>query len=264
VRRGVVKVLECGATLAIIGGMTYIEPLLAVFLLIALLGLVLRRRVGRSRLLIIGWLGLWLISWPPAAWLFSRPLEVWYPIKPFPVVAAEALPQAIVVLSANVNPPQYERPYPLPAKDTYQRCAFAAWLYRHWQALPVLACGGPNAPGTEPFSSAMRNLLQSAGVPDDMIWTEERSHSTYENAVFGAEILRKHGIHSIALVVEAQSMPRAAACFRKQGIVVSAAPSSFCEFDLREIMPSWKAIERNEVTLHEALGLAWYRLRGWI
>ena len=31
-----------------------------------------------------------------------------------------------------------------------------------------------------------------------------------------------------------------------------------------ELLPRWRAIEQNELTVHEFLGLAWYRLRGWI
>jgi uncharacterized SAM-binding protein YcdF (DUF218 family) len=67
-------------------------------------------------------------------------------------------------------------------------------------------------------------------------------------------------------VVEAQSMPRAAACFRKQGITVVPAPCDFRQFRQigSELMPGWKAVQRNEGTLHEILALAWYRLRGWI
>ena len=100
-----------------------------------------------------------------------------------------------------------------------------------------------------------------------MIWTEERSRNTHENAVYGAEILRKHGIGRIALVVDAQSMPRAAACFRKQGIEVVPAPCEFRVFGQPlsdEFFPRWDAIRRNERTLHEALGFGWYWLRGWI
>jgi len=242
------------------GQMTYTEPLISVFLILAWIGLLRVKQRKNSRLLTIGWLGLFLISCPPADWLFSRHLEVWYPVRALPGASAEA----IVVLSASIEPPHFERPYPLLGRETYQRCTFAAWLHRHWQPLPVLACGGPARPGEPPFSITMRNLLVGAGVPEELIWTEERSSSTHENAVYGAEILRKRGIHSIALVVEAQSMPRAAACFRKEGFVVVPAPSSFNELNPRELIPAWKAIERNETTLHETLGLAWYRFRGWI
>src|SRR5581483_6389830 len=126
------------------------------------------------------------------------------------------------------------------------------------------ACGNPG--GTGLAGRTMRELLRRAGVAENMIWTEEGSRSTHENAVFGAEILRKHGIQRIVLVVDAQSMPRAEACFRKEGMIVSPAPSEFRTFGpwSEELIPNWKALRTNEITLHEVMGLAWYRLKGWI
>jgi uncharacterized SAM-binding protein YcdF (DUF218 family) len=242
--------------------MTYVQPLILVFVVIALIGLVRVRQGKKPLISIVGVLGLLMLSWPPADWLLSRPLEARYPVRPFPSGSA----QAIVVLSSAVSRSKYERPYALPDKATFERCEFAAWLYKHWQALPVLACGGPGAKGEEAVSGTMRQLLQRAGVPEAMIWTEERSRSTHENAVFGAEVLRKHGITRVALVIEAHAMLRAEACFRKQGVVVIPAPCEFREFEaqLEEFMPSAKAINRNEATFHETLGLAWYWLRRWI
>jgi uncharacterized SAM-binding protein YcdF (DUF218 family) len=112
----------------------------------------------------------------------------------------------------------------------------------------------------------MREMLERDGIPATLIWTEERSRSTHENALCGAEVLRNHGIGTIALVVEAQSMLRAAASFRKQGIEVVSAASGYREWGplSEELIPSWTAIQRNEITLHETLGLAWYWMRGWI
>jgi uncharacterized SAM-binding protein YcdF (DUF218 family) len=195
-------------------------------------------------------------------WLLSRPLEVWYPQRPFPAAPAEA----IVVLAVGVNAPQFERPYSLPDKETYERCEFAAWLHHDWRPLPVLACGGPGVAGEQPFSATMRRLLERAGVPESMIWTEECSRSTYQNATNGAEILRRHRIRRIVLVTHAQDMLRAERCFRKQGLVVVPAPCVFRQFGrvFEELMPTWKAEYRNERTFHEAVGLAWYWLRGWI
>jgi uncharacterized SAM-binding protein YcdF (DUF218 family) len=67
-------------------------------------------------------------------------------------------------------------------------------------------------------------------------------------------------------VVEAQSMPRAAACFRKQGVDVIPAAIEFRTLGpwFEELLPGWRAVRRNEITLHEVLGLAWYRARGWL
>jgi uncharacterized SAM-binding protein YcdF (DUF218 family) len=61
-------------------------------------------------------------------------------------------------------------------------------------------------------------------------------------------------------------MLRAAASFRKAGITVIPAPIRFTElhFEIMDIFPDWNAIALNGETIHEILGLAWYRLRGWI
>jgi uncharacterized SAM-binding protein YcdF (DUF218 family) len=241
---------------------TYTQPLLILFLLMMFIGVLRSRRGGGLLLPLAGLLGLFLLSWHPAAWLFSRHLEARYPVRPFPPEAAEA----IVVLSSSASPPHFERPYPLPDKETYQRCEFASWLHKSWKPVPVLACGGPSAERRQPVSATMRQLLERAGVPGSMIWTEERSRSTYENAIFGAEVLKKHGISTIALVVEARAMRRAQACFQKAGFRVMPAPCEFIEFESlqEEFIPNWLAIKRNEDTLHETVGLAWYWLRGWI
>src|SRR5438876_865424 len=113
--------------------MTYVQPLLLIFLATAVIGLARLRSCRGSLLPILAVTVLSLICWPPVDWLLSRPFEARYPIRPLPSTRA----QAIVVLSSAVSPPIYERPYPLPDAETYQRCAFAAWLHRHWEPLPV-------------------------------------------------------------------------------------------------------------------------------
>jgi len=243
--------------------MSYAQPLLGVFLFIAAIGLVRLRRCQGSWLPILGVVAVWFVSWPPVDWLLSRPLEMWYPVRPFPAEPA----QAIVVLASGVKPPVYERPYALLDEETFGRVEYDAWLYNHWQRLPVLVCGGaPSHGGPPPFPAAWRDLIRDTVVPENMIWTEDRSRSTHENAAYGVEVLRQHGVRKIALVVDAQSMPRAAACFRKLGITVVPAPSGFREWGpfFEEVLPSWRALRRNEETLHETLGLAWYWLHGWI
>jgi uncharacterized SAM-binding protein YcdF (DUF218 family) len=242
--------------------MTYVQPLTLLCLVILAIGLIQQRRTKRSLLPTVGLFTLFVLTWPPIDWLMSLPLEARYPVQPFP----SGTVQAIVVLSSSVDPPRHERPYPVPDKDGYRRCEHAAWLYKHWLSVPVLASGGSQSVGTQPLSTTMRELLNRAGVPDSEILTEDRSRSTHENAVYSAEILRKRGITNIALVVEAFAMPRAAAAFRHEGMNVVPAPSSFRDLGpvRDELIPSWKAVERNEGTLHEVLGLAWYQLRGWI
>ena len=241
--------------------MTYTQPLLLVFILTIAIGLIRLRKCSGVFLPALGVLGLFTFSLPALDWLFSCPLEARYPVKPFSGGPADA----IVVLSGAVAPPQYETPYSVPDRDTYVRCLFAAWLHKHWSPVPVLASGGPGTSGA-PFSDTMQTILEQAGVPPSMIWTEGQSHSTHENAVYSAMLLRGKGIKRIVLVTESQSMLRAELCFQKEGLIVIPAPSEFREVGLLkdELMPSWHAIRRNEGMLHESLGLLWYWFHGWI
>ena len=120
------------------------------------------------------------------------------------------------------------------------------------------ALAGLTAPGP--------NYCVKKASPKRSSGRRSNPHSTHQNALFGAEILKRHGIRRVAVVVDAKSMPRAEACFRKQDITVAPAPSSFTQLgrNTDDLLPGWSAIRRNEETLHETLGLAWYCLRGWI
>src|SRR5262245_22991917 len=160
---------------------------------------------------------LFLLSWPPCDYLFSRPLEGPYLSKPF---TSPAGLDAIVVLASAISPARADRPYPLPDHETFERCQYASWIYSK-TPLPILVSGGGGN------AMAMRGLLLASGVPANMIWIEDRSRNTHENAARSAAILKQHGAHRIALVVDARSMLRASACFRREGVDVVAAPSKF-------------------------------------
>jgi uncharacterized SAM-binding protein YcdF (DUF218 family) len=215
-----------------------------------------------KRFLILSLLATSLLSWPPCQYFLSRPLEWRYPVRPF---SAPAGLDAIVVLGGAVSPAQFERPYHLPNAECFSRCQHAAWIQRN-TGLPVLVSGGLGSDRNPPVGATMRDLMLVSGVPADMIWVEDQSRSTHENAKFSAVVLRRHGAHRIVLVVDAQSMLRASACFEKEGIEVTSAPSRFSELSAKvgDWLPGWKAVQGNEITLHETLGLFWYRLRGWI
>lgn len=245
--------------------MTYLEPALPLLLVLSVVGLVAawhRSTKGRRPwLLTISIAGILLLSMNAVAWVLSRPLEIWYADDPFPKESADA----IVILAGTVHSPTPSRPYPLAGQDTYQRVQHGVWLFKHWKPLPILVCGG-TYDENEPLSATMKQLLQSEGIAADLIWVENRSRSTQQNALYGSEILRKHGISRVALVVEANSMTRAAASFRKVGITVVPAPIRFTKLlrEFSDLFPTWQAIELNGETLHEVLGLVWYRFRGWI
>jgi uncharacterized SAM-binding protein YcdF (DUF218 family) len=98
-----------------------------------------------------------------------------------------------------------------------------------------------------------------------MIWTEGSSRSTHENALFCAKLLRDRGVRKIGLVVDADAMLRAEKCFQKLGFVVEPLPCWIQEFEFGagELLPSWRALQRSEILLHETMGLFWYWMHGW-
>ncbi len=246
--------------------MSYTQPLLPILVIILLAAWIRMRapaspqkRLG-SRLLAIGAMGLLAISWPPLQCLFALPLEAPFWNQP----PANIRPDAIVVLGSAVDHPTPDQPFATPDRDSIMHCAMAGWLYRANRGIPVLASEGSH--GTLLFPSVLVPLLHGFGVPEDHIWLEEHSRNTRENAVYAAKLLAPYGIRRIALVTDAQSMARAAGCFRKQGLTVIPAPCDFSNLDLNlwGFLPSWDAIRRNERGLHESVGLVWYALRGWI
>jgi uncharacterized SAM-binding protein YcdF (DUF218 family) len=238
----------------------YIQPFFAFLVISTLAGILAWGKRPRPRIVLVCSLGLLVFTLRPVARLGLWFFEERYSTQP----PDDHAVQAIVVLSSSVFPPEAPLDVALPGADTYERCTYAAWLYQHWTAVPVLASGGGRL--RTPYSVAMRDVMEHQGVPADMIWTEETSQSTYENAVYSARILRQKGIRKIALVTEAYHMLRAEKCFRKQGIEVVPAPCGFRKLHgaLFEYIPDWQAVSWNEDTLHEAFGLLWYRIRGRI
>ncbi len=234
--------------------MTYIHLVLPALLLTIFVG----AYRGWRRVALAASVALLVWAWPPVAWLTSGLLEWRYPVREFPPDEVDVL----VVLSGSSYEPHPSQPYALPGWNTYVRCRYAAWLYRHWRQVPIVVTGGPKTELTD----MMREVLEAEGVPAEKIRVESRSRSTYENAVFTVAILRPLGVHRIGLVTEAYHMRRAEACFRKQGLEVVAAPCAYRTLEFRDakawLLPDSRGINFNEDALHEAVGLFWYRVTG--
>src|SRR5262245_53206325 len=220
--------------------MSYIEPALPLLLLLGFIVLIDEwrqpRRGIRPYLFTVSIGGIFLLSTNLFAWLFALPLEIWYDDRdPAPSSSAEA----IVILSGAVNPPLPNQPYPYVGADTYRSLQRGVWLYTQWQPLPILVCGGKGN-DDEPYAKTMKHVLESEGVQSNFIWVEDRSRSTHENAVYGTAILRAHGVSRIALIAQTNSMPRAAASFKKLGITVLPVPirSTRLDWNISDVFPN--------------------------
>ena len=144
----------------------------------------------------------------------------------------------------------------------------AARVFRTMDSPWIVSSGGP-AVGrdTVPESETMKTALIQLGVPADRILLESTSRSTRDQAVLTAAMLRNLGISSFVLVTSDVHMRRALATFRHEGLqpvpAVARDPLDSQWIGL-EWLPTQQGMEFAQEIAHEYVGLAWYKVRGWI
>ncbi|MCB1774481.1 MAG: YdcF family protein [Gammaproteobacteria bacterium] len=223
-----------------------------------------RRRIGRI-LVFIGIAGLYLLSTPAIVMRMAALVET----VPAPGMAEirDSGAQAILVFMAGLRQgnPELAGADALSALSL-QRLDHAASLHRQ-TGLPVIVSGG----SVDGRSTALAQLgggwLQGqAGVRPLLL--ESASRDTWENARYSKQLLDRRGIRRVLLVTHAFHMPRALWSARTTGIDALPAPFGFVHIpepyraDLRpgDWLPRASTLEDSYLLLHEALGLAWYRL----
>jgi uncharacterized SAM-binding protein YcdF (DUF218 family) len=109
-----------------------------------------------------------------------------------------------------------------PSPTLLRRINHAAELYHEGAAPLIVGSGGL---GKHPPSEAdvMLAQLVGLGVPASVIRTETRSHTTLENAVFTARILRQNNLKNVLVVSDKYHLPRAVLCFRKLGFAAQGS-----------------------------------------
>jgi uncharacterized SAM-binding protein YcdF (DUF218 family) len=214
-----------------------------------------RRRTGLA-LTTAGVLAFYLLSTTAVSSLLTRAVEM--PPRS-EATLARAGADAIVVLSGGYE--RYAPEYGGRTIDalTLQRLRYAAHLARRLN-LPVLVSGG--LPDHAPVSlAAMMKvaLEQDFGVP--VRWTEDRSATTYENAMFSAPLLKADGVGTIILVTHAAHMARSARAFTDAGLKVIPAPTVFSPGRSIDMSSHLSGLHDSYYALYEIFGAAWYALR---
>lgn len=220
------------------------------------------RRFGLT-LMVFAWVGLGLSSLPVVASALARQWES-YPALSNPLPKG---PQAIVVLAAGRwrKAPEYGHRDTVGA-DTLVRLRYGAHLFKKTR-LPILVSGGAPLGGVPAAVLMRRTLNQDFRVP--VKWVEDRSRTTSQNAKRSAQILAPLGVRRIFLVTQAWHMRRAVLLFRQAGFVVTPAPTDFVRRSRRDLtllayLPSAHAIALSATIFHEAVGVLWIRVRGFI
>jgi uncharacterized SAM-binding protein YcdF (DUF218 family) len=233
-------------------------PPVSLFLL-AGLGLLVARvrpRLGRG-IVALTCVTIMLLCVPVIATFLLRSLET----RGDAVVTDAGGAGAIIVLSADVerDAPEYGGASIGPL--TLVRLRYAAEL-GHRFSLPILVTGGRVVPSDPLIAPLMAQVLEREfGLKPK--WVEDRSRTTYENAMFSARLLEADGVRSALVVTHSWHMPRALLSFAQADFAVRPAPTEFTtpftgRFD--EFVPSARAFEESSFAIHEWVGLIWYRL----
>ena len=120
----------------------------------------------------------------------------------------------------------------------------------------------------------MAEFLEMLGVGAEAIITETKSDNTHEHARNLQPLFQRERIKRVLLVTSAMHMPRSVATFRRlcPEVQFIAAPTDFhCTEPLpmawyrklAAVIPTPAHLLGFSEVMHEYLGLAWYKLRGW-
>ena len=223
----------------------------------ALIWLVLRHYRTGAVLLVLSALWLGLCATPGFANLLQRGLQDQNPPRP---ATSYPTAEAIVVLGGG-EVPGFEGEYgDDPASIQTTRTGFGLELFRAGRASVILVSGESGE------AEEAAQMLMAQGVPHKSILVDNDSHTTHQNAVRSASLLRKTGLSRILLVTSPIHMPRAAATFRRQGLDVVPAPAIEPPVGAAAT-PAWlprrSALRRSRHCLREYIGRWVYELRGW-
>lgn len=212
-------------------------------------------RLGIATAIVTGSL-LYLAALPVVSTRMLQAVEVGASSKPDFSAA-----QAIVVLGGGVRAGDGGQAPDTLGTESLERVVFAARAYR--QLHLKVATAGAGRPGHTAEGTLMKSVLEGDfGVP--VAWVEGQSHSTWENAVDTAALLKPEGITTVVLVTQAYHLKRALWSFERAGLHALPWPAPITYDEPRRLddyLPSIGALENSYRALHEAIGMAYYRFR---
>lgn len=144
----------------------------------------------------------------------------------------------------------------------------AVKLYKPGIIKHLLISGGNGKRDEKSFREAawVKNELITFGVPDSVIFVEDHSNNTQDNAANSKKILDSLQLKPpYLLITSAIHIPRAALIFRKTGVPVDIFPCNYTagrgSFSFWDLVPKPSVLMSWNPYLKETTGYWWYKLK---
>lgn len=206
--------------------------------------------------------GLLLFGFSPLGNLLIYPLE-----RRFPAWNGSGNPpDGIIILGGAIGPDTSGANDGVALNESAERVTAAAGLARRYPNARIVYSGGNGdlfAGGRTEAEFALP-LLESFGIARGRIVLEDRSRTTFENAIFSKELLKPKPGERWLIVTSGYHMPRSIGAFRAAGFPVEAYPVDWRTGS--ELMTLQRnasdGLKRTDTAVHEWAGLAAYFLTG--
>ena len=224
-------------------------------------------RRGGSILLLVALAYLWAMSTPIVGENLLARIETAHPQKSL----ADTPPVDVAVVLGGVvgyaTPPRLFREL----NDNAGRVIHTARLYHAGRMQQIIVTGGnyPWGPDSLTEAEQIRDQLVEWGVPQAVIHLETESLNTYQNAINTRSIYDRLDFRSGMLVTSAFHMQRSLATFQKAGFDLVPISSGVKIVDRPyrfplDYLPQDSGLSASTRAIKEWIGMAVYRLRGWM
>lgn len=153
--------------------------------------------------------------------------------------------------------------------STSDRFIQAEKLYKLGEIKHILISGGNGKIDEKSFREGtwVKSQLIIMGIPDSVIFVEDRSNDTFDNARYAKEILDSLQLKSpYLLITSAYHVPRASLIFKNAGVPTVPFPCNYIagrgNFSFSSLIPQSSELFCWDTYLREAAGYLWYKYRG--
>lgn len=151
---------------------------------------------------------------------------------------------------------------------TADRFIQAEKLYKLGVIKHILISGGNGKAEDKDFREGawVKGQLIIMGIPDSVIFVEDRSNDTFDNAFYAKQILDSFQLKPpYLLITSASHMRRATLLFKNAGLNTAAYPCNYVEgknsFSFLSIVPQLSVLLGWELYLKETAAYLWYKFK---